>query len=90
MKNKLTTIEKCFQIHKELYEGDIKFTFEEYKDFWEQHSPNKEYRMVNRDKSEVACRVVYYPLPAYKDLRALIQLSGTTDFREVPVRFLLS
>ncbi len=80
-------IKQCFEQHNNSFNGEIKFTFEEYRNFWLNHKPNKKYKMVNRDKSEVECEVVYYPMPTYKDLRACIAIDNK-DFREVPVCFL--
>lgn len=60
-----------------------------FKEAFKTHKPGKEYILVNRDKSEVECEIVYYPLPYYDDDRACIDL-GNNDIREVPVRFLFS
>lgn len=82
-------IQHCFNEHaKDI--GGVNFAFEEYKAFWTNHSTNSEYVLNNRDGSIVICKVAYYPLPYYKDLRALIEINkgGWIDFREVPVRFL--
>lgn len=82
-------IQHCFNEHaKDI--GGIQFSFEEYKAFWTSHAPGANYEMKNRDGSIVVCRVAYYPLPYYKDLRALIEINKVdwTDFPEVPIRFL--
>lgn len=49
---------------------------------------NKDFILKNRDGSELLCRIVYYPLDNYDPARACIQIKDTTDFREVPIRFL--
>lgn len=83
-------IYKCYLHHVNDIGGEVDFSFSHYYNFWTRHNVGAEYLMVNRDKSLVKCKVAYYPLPYYKDLRALIEIDkGTwTDFREVPVTFL--
>lgn len=83
-------IEHCFNIHKDSFGGNIKFTFEQYESFWKTHQIGDKYDMRSRDESVVVCKVAYYPLPNYSDLRALIEikLENGTDFREVPVHYL--
>lgn len=79
----------CFNEHvKDL--GEVYFTFAEYWNFWVSHEPGDIYKMTNKDRSVVLCRVAYYPLPYFKDLRALIEIhkGDYNDFREVPVKFL--
>jgi hypothetical protein len=48
--------------------------------------------MSSRDGTVVECKVAYYPLP-HADLRALIEIEMPngkgTDFREVPVHYLI-
>lgn len=85
MKNDL--VKHCFEEHKKDFNGDIKFTYEEYLKFWVNCYPKSKYEMRNRDGTYSKCHVVYYPLPYYKDLRALIELDQN-DLREVPVHFL--
>lgn len=81
-------IKHCFTEHAKL--GEIKFSYEQYEKFWVEHKVGDEYRMVNRDKTSVICKVAYYPLPDFADLRALIEIKikDGTDFREVPVHYL--
>lgn len=85
-------IYKCYEEHVKDIGGheEITFSFSHYYNFWTRHKVGAEYLMVNRDKSLVKCKVAYYPLPYYKDLRALIEIDKGmwTDFREVPVTFL--
>lgn len=77
----------CFESHKSDFSGDIKFTYDRYESFWLQNEQDNNWLMRNRDGSFVPCKVSYYPLPYYKDLRALIEI-GQSDFREIPVYFL--
>jgi len=75
----------------------LKFSFNEYFNFWIlhiQHTKNT-FVMVNRDGSQVDCKIVYFPLPNDKDfnLKALIEIIGDNypndlDLREVPVHYL--
>lgn len=79
----------CFDSHvKE--RGAIKFTLDEYRSFWIAHKVGNVYTLTNRDGSTHLCKVAYYPLPYYDDLRALIEIDkgDYNDFREVPIRFL--
>lgn len=80
----------CFNEHLKDIGGEVSFTLDQYRSFWEQYKPENNYQMKNRDGSFVNCKVAYYPLPYYKDLRALIEIpmNEGTDFREVPVHFL--
>jgi len=95
-------IESCFEKHKK--NCVIKFTFEQYFDFWIQHKVGDRYEMENMDGTVSECKVTYYPLANtyamgkngekvvkyYADLRALveIEMEKGTDFREVPVHYL--
>lgn len=82
-------IKKCFDEHvKDLV--NVYFSFEEYKQFWLDHNINNTYEMVNKDRSVLICKIAYYPLPYYKDLRALIEIvhEDWSDFRDVPIKFL--
>lgn len=90
-KKKFKTIKHCFKNHKESFDGKIKFTRYQYTEFWLTHQIGDVYSMASRDGSVVECKVAYYPMPEYKDLRALIEIDLTkgTDFREVPIHYLL-
>lgn len=81
----------CFNEHVKDIGGRVLFTFDEYRAFWLSHSVGDRYSMRNRDGSIIDCSVAYYPIPYYKDLRALIEISNGAyiDFREVPIRFLI-
>ena len=83
-------IQHCFDEHKKDFNDNIKFDFAQYEKFWKEHQIGDEYKMVNRDKSYVICKVAYYPLPTYPDLRALIEIKieDGIDYREVPIHFL--
>lgn len=83
-------IKFCFDEHVKDLNEEIKFTYEQYESFWLNHKLGDNYRMKNRDGSYVNCKVVYYPLPYYADLRALIELEREVgvDLRDVPVYFL--
>lgn len=83
-------IHKCFQEHAADIGWGIKFTFDEYKNFWVNHSVGAAYEMKNRNGSTEIVKVAYYPLPYHKDLYALIEVmdSPFLDLREVPVRYL--
>ena len=82
-------IHTCFNAHANDI-GGVNFSFEEYKSFWAGHSIGAIYEMKNKNGSTVRCKIAYYPLPYYKDLRALIEIDNITwtDYREVPVVFL--
>lgn len=80
-------IRHCYKEHIKDLEG-CKFSFYQYVKYWLIHERNKNFSIVNRDKSEVKCKSVYFPLPYYKELRALVDC-GNNDLREVPVYFLL-
>jgi hypothetical protein len=102
--NQIELIQHCFDEHVKDAGVTVKFTFEEYKDFWLQHNHGDVYLMKNRDKSTVECTIAYYPLAStyltnaqgitslkvYDDLRALIEIpiKGGYDLREIPVVFL--
>jgi len=83
-------IKACFDSHVQDMDEEIKFTFGEYRDFWEAHQIGDLYKMRNVNGSEDICKIAYYPLPNFVELRALveIEIKGGTDFREVPVHFL--
>lgn len=60
---------------------------------------NHVWKLINKDKSELDCNVIYFPidetyknqkLVPYKESRALIQISIASgfDFREVPFYYL--
>lgn len=82
-------IRHCFDVHKNDL-PEIKFTFEQYREFWVNHFIGSKYIMRNRDGSEVTCEVVYYPLPNHSALTALIaiKIPNGFDYREIPVHFL--
>lgn len=83
-------IQHCFNEHSKDLDDAIKFTYEEYEKFWLSHNTGDNYRMKNRDGSYVFCKIAYYPLPYYPDLRALIEIErdAGVDLRDVPVCFL--
>ena len=84
-------IKKCYDVHLSDLGEQVTFTFEEYESFWKNHFFGKKYSMKNRSGPDVDCSVAYYPLPYYKDLRALIEMpmkDGGTDYREVPIMYL--
>ena len=87
--NGLKLIEHCFRQHVIDMDG-VNFNFHDYLTFWLNHEVGKTYELKNRNGSIENCLIAYYPLPYYKDLRALIEIhkQGSIDFREVPVKFL--
>lgn len=89
--NRDELIHFCFNEHVKDIGGKVFFTFDEYRSFWINHKTGDVYELVNRNGSFETCRVVYYPVPYYKDLRALVEIKkgGISDFREVPVKFLV-
>lgn len=86
----LELIQFCFDEHVKDIGGLVQFTFHEYASFWKGNEPGIKYELKNRNGSTETCVVAYYPLPYYKDLRALVEIKSGSyiDFREVPVRFL--
>lgn len=80
----------CYDEHLKLFDGKVKFTFEQYEIFWKNHQTGSDYKMKNRNGSMVDCKIAYYPLPYYDDLRAMIEIpmKDGFDFRDVPVHFL--
>jgi hypothetical protein len=85
---KLKLILHCYKEHKKDFEGNVKFKLIEYFKAWFRfNGKNKSFKLVNRNKSEMDCIIVYYPLPYYADLRALVEI-GHCDFREVPIYYL--
>ena len=84
-----TSVKECYDSHIEDM-PDSFFSFEEYRDFWTNHNIGDVYEMKNRNGSVVTCTIVYYPLPYYKDLRALIEVDMVdgVDLRDVPIKFL--
>jgi hypothetical protein len=93
-KKEFKTIQHCFDVHKsELPKAmKLKFTLFEYCEFWLTRQIGDEYTMASRDGTVVDCKVAYYPMPGYADLRALIEIAlpnGGTDFREVPIHYLI-
>lgn len=90
-KKQMKLIKHCFDKHKESFDGKIKFTRYQYTEFWLTHQIGDVYSMASRDGSVVECKVAYYPMPNYADLRALIEidLPKGTDFREVPTHYLI-
>ena len=82
---------ECYEAHKRDLGGDkLYFTYADYLNFETNHYSGAIYEMKNKDGSKVMCKVAYYPLPYYRDLRALIEIDmgHYNDFRDVPVRFL--
>lgn len=59
--------------------------------FWKNHHIGDTYLLKNRNGSSEICKIVYYPLENYDDFTALIEINRSTytDFREVPIRFLI-
>lgn len=92
---KFNLIYKCYEKQRaensSPFTGKLKFTLHQYAEFWTAHKLGDVYTMSSRDGSVVECRVAYYPMPDYADLRALveIQMPKGTDFREVPVHYLI-
>jgi hypothetical protein len=84
-------IKHCFDVHVSDCNGEIKFTFEQYSDFWKNNAIGSKYEMRNRDGSIVTdISIVYYPLP-HPTLTALVGIpmkNNATDYREIPVHFL--
>jgi hypothetical protein len=83
-------VRHCFEMHLHDLSGNVYFTFQEYKDFWINHTQGDVYELLNKDHSVEQCTVVYYPIPYYPSLRALVEImkEGHSDYREVPVKFL--
>jgi len=68
MKNK-NTIKSCFDKHVQDCDGNVKFTYEQYEQFWLEHQIGDIYMMKNTNGSEVECKVAYYPLKdSYKEV----------------------
>jgi hypothetical protein len=88
---KVRIIWHCFDVHKKEV-ADIKFDLLDYAEFWLSHHIGDRYEVINVNKSKFVCKVVYYPLPNFKDLRALVEVESDEgvgcDIREVPVVFL--
>lgn len=86
--NEEELIKICFESH--IKDKGAYFSFEEYRQFWVDHKIGDLYELKNKDGSIFICKIAYYPLPYYKDLRALIEIDNGdwNDFREVPVKFL--
>lgn len=84
-----TSVKECYDAHINEIENTF-FSFEEYRDFWINHNLGDVYEMKNRNGSIVTCKIAYYPLPYYKDLRALIEIDmlDGVDLRDCPVKFL--
>jgi len=59
-------IEYLYNTHKE-NAGELKYTIEQLREFYDQHKPSDIYKMVNRDKSYVICKVAYFPLDCTYD-----------------------
>lgn len=83
-------IKYCFHKHAELFNGALKFSFEQYYKFWIEHKVGTVYKLKHRNGKFDLCKVAYYPLPYYNDLRALVEFERKdgVDLRDVPVHFL--
>lgn len=68
-------IKRCFDKHVESFGGKLKFTRYQYTEFWMSHKVGDVYSMASRDGTVVECKVAYYPMPNYADLRALIEIA---------------
>jgi hypothetical protein len=88
----LSLIALCYHKHVEDMDGAVSFTYDQYEEFWLNNSAGSSYKLKNRNNSVENCKIVYYPLPYYRDLRALVEVKNKnvtfTDYREVPVQFL--
>ncbi len=84
-------IRTCYNEHQADFAPSLQFSLIEYANFWIKSKPSTVYKMKNRDGTYVYCKVAYYPLPGFKDLRALVEIKmpNGTDFREVPVHYLI-
>ena len=84
-------IKHCYNVHINDLNKKAKFSFFEYRRCWRKFRHGTFWLISNRDKSINKCEIIYFPLPEYKELRALVEIKESKeeyDFRETPIYYL--
>lgn len=77
-------------IYIDSIESGIRFTFDEYLIARKKYIGGNYYFLTHTDGAKQKCILDYFPLPGYKDMRALVEFGRGEDvyWKEVPVKYL--
>lgn len=72
-------------------DNDWKETFDEYLDLKNRLEIGKEYSITHHNSKKELCKLVYFPLVGYKQIRGLLEFKKGDEliYKEMPVKYLI-